>query len=60
LSKIDPSAIEDVNLMLHCKVEEWVGLLEPVLRIKVNAEECTLNVKKDVEKTVSKIYNLDK
>jgi len=60
LSRIDPSAIEDVDLVLHCKVEEWEGVLEPVLRIKVNAEECTLNVKKDVKEIVSKKYNLDK
>jgi len=60
LSRIDPSAIEDVDLVLDCKSEEWEGSLKPVLRIKVNAEKCTLNVKKDVEEIVSKMYNLNK
>ena len=60
LSRIDPSAIEDADLVLDCRVEERVGSLKPVLRIKVNAEKCTLNVKKDVEEIVSKTYNLNK
>ena len=60
LSRIDPSAIEDVDMMLHCKVECWEGSPKPVLRIKVNAEECTLNVKKEVEEVVKKTYNLDR
>jgi len=60
LSRIDPSAIEDADLVLHCTEEQWKGSLKPVLRIKVNAEKCTLNVKKDVEEIVSKTYNLNK
>ena len=34
LSRIDPSAIEDVDLVPHCKVEHWEGSLKPVLRVK--------------------------
>ena len=60
VSKIDPSIIKDADLVLHCKVEHWEGLLMPVLRIKVNAEECTSEVKKSVENIVSKAYELDK
>ena len=60
VSRIDPSAIEDANLVLHCKVEHWEGSPMPVLRIKVNAEECTSDVKKSVENIVSKSYELDK
>ena len=60
LSRINPSTIEDVDLVLHCKKEHWEGSLKPVLRIKVNAEECTLDIKKKVEEIVSKTYNLTK
>ena len=60
LSRIDPSAIEDVDLVPHCRVEHWEGSLKPVLRIKVNAEKCTVKIKKMVEEVVSKTYQLDK
>ena len=60
LSKIDPSVIEDVDLVLYCGEESQEGSLKPVLRIKVNTEKCTLNIKKQVEEIVSKTYNLDK
>ena len=58
LSRFDPSAIRDVDLVLHCKVERPDGLLKPVLRIKVNTKECTADIKKMVEEKVSEIYNL--
>ena len=60
LSRIDPSAIEDVDLVLHCKVEYLEGLLKPVLRVKINAEKCTKNIKKQAEEIISKKYELDK
>ena len=58
LSRIDPSTIEDVDLVLHCRVEHWEGLLKPVLRIKINAEKCTLDVVRNAKKIVSQNYNL--
>ena len=60
LSKVDLSALEDVDLVLYCNKECQEGSLKPVLRIKVNIEECTPDVKKRVEEIVSKAYNLDK
>ena len=60
LSRIDPSAIEDVNLVLDCGIEDREGLIRPVLRIKVNAEIFTTNIRKRVEEIVSKVFNLDK
>ena len=60
LSTIDPSAIEDVELVLHCRVEDQEGLLKSVLRIKVNTDKCTLSIKRRVEEIVSKTYDLDK
>ena len=60
LTRIDPSAITDVDLVLYCKVEHWEGSIKPVLRIKVNSEECTPNVKERVEEIVSTTYNLEK
>ena len=60
LSKIDPLVIEDVDLVLDCKEENRKGLLKPMLRVKVNAEKCTMHVKKQVEEILSKSYNLNK
>ena len=60
LSRIDPSAIEDADLVLHCREEKHEGLLKPVLRIKVNAKKCTLSIKRRVEEIVSKSYDLNK
>ena len=60
LSKIDPSAIEDVDLVLYCREEHQEGSLNPVLRVKVNTEKCTLSIKKQVEEIISKKYDLEK
>ena len=59
-SRFDPSTIEDVSLVLDCRVKDREGLLKPVLRIKVKAEKCTLHIKNMVEKMVSEKFNLDK
>ena len=59
LSRIDPSAIQDIGLVLHCGVLEREGSLKPVLRIKVNSRECTLEIKHMVEKVVSEAYDLN-
>ena len=60
LSKIDPSAVKDVDLVLHCKEECWEGSLRPVLRVKVNIEEeCTFNVKETVKKIVAETFDLE-
>ena len=58
LSRIDPTIIEDADLVLHCRVEQNEGWPKPKLRIKINAEKCTSDIRKEVEKTVSKIYDL--
>ena len=59
LAEIDPSAIKGVNLVLHCVEENQEGALEPVLRVKVNTEECTADIEEQVKKTISKKFNLD-
>ena len=60
ISRLNPSAIEDVDLVLDCRVKDREGSLKPVLRIKVKAERCTAHIKYMVEKTVSEKFNLDK
>ena len=60
LSRIDPSAIEDADLVLYCREEHQEGSLKPVLRIKVKTEKCTSIIKARVEQLVSKTYNLEK
>lgn len=60
LSRIDPSAIEDADLVLYCKVEHREGSLRPELRIKVKAEKCTPNIKSMAKEIVSKTYDLEK
>ena len=59
LSRIDPSAIEDVDLVLRCRVEHWEGSLKPVLRIKINAERCTIDIQRKVKEMVSEKFNLE-
>jgi len=55
LAKIDLSALENVvGLVLDCE-ETW-----PLLRIKVNAEKCTLDVQHKVKDIISKKYDLQK
>ena len=60
LSRIDPTAIEDADLVLYCKEEHREGSLKPTLRVKVKTAKCTPNIKSMVEEIVSKAYNLDK
>ena len=60
LSRIDPSAIEDANLVLYYEKQNLKGQLKPVLRVKVNTEKCTLKIKEKVKKIISKAFNLDK
>ncbi|XP_065885126.1 protein NLRC5-like isoform X2 [Dysidea avara] len=62
LAKIDLSALEDDGLVLHYKVYEE-KLTQPVLRVKVNAEKCTVDIKEKVKILISnefqlKIYSL--
>ena len=60
LSRIDPSAIEDADLVLDYRIEDREGSPKPMLRIKVNTDECTFNVKKMVKEIVSEKFNLQK
>ena len=60
LSKIDVSAMEDMELVPHYEVFERQGLVKPLLRIKVKAECCTNSVKKEVIEVVSLIFDLKK
>ena len=58
LSRIDVSAIEDMEIVAHYEVFEREGLIKPLLRIKVKAESCTNFVRRKVEKVVSLKFNL--
>ena len=60
LSRIDPSVIEDVDLVLHCKEEHWDGSLKPVLRIKINAEKCSLDIIQKAKEIISEKFELKK
>ena len=44
--------------MLRCKVHENEELLKPILRIKINAERCTFDIKRTAKEIVSEKYNL--
>ena len=59
LARIDPSAFEDMDLVLHCKVYKEEDVMRPLLRIKVNAETCTVSIKEQVKKIVSKKFDLE-
>ena len=59
LSRIDPTVIEDVDLVLHCRVEQKEGLPNMCkLRIKINAKKCTYDIKENVKEIISKAYDL--
>ena len=58
LSRIDPSAIKDVDLVLHYRVDQIEGSLMPTLRIKVNVEKCTYDIQEKVKNMVSEKFNL--
>ena len=60
LLRIDPSAIGEEDLVLHCSEEHYEGSLRPVLKIKVRTAKCTLYIKEMVEEVVIKTYNLDR
>ena len=55
LARIDLSVLENVvGLVLDCK-KSW-----PLLRIKVNAEKCTIDVQNKVKDIISKKYDLQR
>jgi len=60
VDKIDPSALNDINLVLHLNIYDKVNLLQPTLRIKVNTENCTFDVMERVKEIVSKKFDLEK
>ena len=60
LSRIDISALEDVDLVLRYEVFETHGLIKPLLRVKVSAEKCTDYIKRRVEGILSSKFNLEK
>jgi len=57
LARINVSAMEDMDLVLHCEVIKSQKL-KPWLRIKVNSEKCTDFIKRKVEEAVSIKFNL--
>jgi len=59
LERIDPSALEDVDLVLRCTVHLEEGLIKPVLRMKVNIEKITHEIKKKAKEIVSKSFNIE-
>ena len=59
-SRYDPSVVEDVDLVLHCRVEFWEKSLKPILRIKINTDSCDLDVLQKTKKIVVETYNLQK
>ena len=60
MSQIEPSKIKDADLVLYCKKEQYEGLLKPVLRVKINSDECTPDVENEVKSAVSEAYELIK
>ena len=60
MSQIEPSKIEDADLVLYCTEERCKGQLKPVLRVKINSDECTPNVESEVKSAVSEAYELKK
>ena len=61
IAKIDTSAIEGEDLVLHCKIYQDEELF-PLIRVKVKKErsQCTQHFIETVKELVSKKYNLEK
>ena len=59
LLKIDPSVIDDVDLVMYYKVYERTGFTKPLLRVKLKADVCNLHHKEIVNKVLSKKFNLE-
>ena len=59
LSRIDVASMEDVDLVLHCKVIESQGLMKPLLRIKVKTEKFTSYTERRVREIVSSKFDLE-
>jgi len=57
LSRIDPSALMNVEFIADCKEVKWQGLGKR-LRVKVKAEKCTDDVQKTAKKQICRHFNL--
>ena len=60
MSRIEPSKIEDADLVLYCTEEQCEGSLMPVLRVRINSYECTPNIESEVKSVISEVYELEK
>ena len=58
LLQIDPAVIDDVDLVIHCKVYER-EFIKPLLRVKVKVDRCNHHHEKEVIKALSKTFNLE-
>ena len=57
LLQIDPAVIDDVDLVIHCKVYER-EFIKPLLRVKVKVDRCSHHHEKEVTKVLSETFNL--
>ena len=56
LLQIDPAVIDDVDLVIHCKVYER-EFIKPLLRVKVKVDRCSHHHEKEVTKALSETFN---
>ena len=56
-SKIDSDILKDIKFILSCKEYKGEGL-DKYLRVKLNVETITDEIKEQAEKAISKLYNL--
>ena len=57
LSQIDPAVIDDVDLVVHCRVYER-EFTKPLLRVKIKVDRCSHHHKKEVTKALYEKFNL--
>ena len=58
LLQIDPAVIDDVDLVVHCRVYER-EFIKPLLRVKVKVDRCSHHHEKEVTKALSGTFNLE-
>lgn len=55
--QIDPAVIDDVDLVIHCRVYER-EFTKPILRVKIKVDRCSRHHKEEVTKVLSEKFNL--
>ena len=60
LTRFDASAMKDKEIVLYYEEFRTKGLIKPLLRIKVKAENCTDSIRREAEELMSSVFDFKK